>query len=136
MLALTKRDDSGKLIAGNMFCTSALAQQKWIKRLRSLGFNYIMDYHDTQSRWSLMFFRDNPTPKQPVVYPDYEIKMETILDKYNQLKEGTQSYAEGPQPEDAEVTYKWLWQTASSMVRGGEADRRSAADDGPYGRII
>jgi hypothetical protein len=55
MLALTHYDDNGKLAAGHLFCSSELARQNWMKRLRSIGFDYLLPYHDTQSPYSIMF---------------------------------------------------------------------------------
>ena len=66
MLALTIRDDNGKLAAGHLFCSSELARQNWLKRLRKIGFDYLLTYCDTQSQWSIMFgtktFREHGKP--------------------------------------------------------------------------
>ena len=55
MLALTIRDDNGKLAAGHLFCSSELARQNWLNRLRKIGFDYLLTYCDVQSQWSIMF---------------------------------------------------------------------------------
>ena len=55
MLALTIRDDNGKLAAGHLFCSSEDVRQNWLKRLRKIGFDYLLTYCDVQSPYSIMF---------------------------------------------------------------------------------
>ena len=57
MLGLPKYDEKGKLKSGYLWLNDPVVQQNWIKRLRRIGFTYIMTYHDVQGRFSLTFSR-------------------------------------------------------------------------------
>lgn len=57
MLGLPRYDEKGKLKSGYFWLNDPAVQQNWIKRLRQIGFSYIMTYHDVQGRFSLIFSR-------------------------------------------------------------------------------
>ena len=59
MLNVLMRDETGKLVAGHLYCSSESVRQNWMKRLRKIGLQ-VLDHNDTQNKHALFVYR-NPS---------------------------------------------------------------------------
>ncbi len=63
------RDEDGKIKCGTICCDTPEGNAAWRERLKKLGFNYFVSFHEVRSRWALMFSKaDVPNTTTPVRY--------------------------------------------------------------------
>lgn len=56
-----RRDAQGWL-HGYIMCDTPEGREAWVARLRKLGYNYFLRYHDLRSRFALSFAYVQPAP--------------------------------------------------------------------------